>query len=161
MSCLWAVIDRARSQSPEGVTDNKMLCAAAGLNISILWHHVTWLLLQHVEIHKECCSVARSSGTRLLPRVCMCHYPSYLMLCYPLSKLSLLEKLNHYVTANNTLYITAATFKSLYTPSSRKRLESIPCSEYHVFVVVYFTTTNSNIYNILYICVIFCATAPV
>lgn len=101
--------------------------------------------------------------------VCMCHYPSYLMLCYPLSKLSLLEKLNHYVTANNTLYITAATFKSLYTPSSRKRLESIPCSEYHVFVVVYFTTTNSNlvvlldldIYNILYIYVIFCATAPV
>lgn len=53
------------------LSDNNLLCAAAGPNISILWHHVTWPQLQHVETNKEYCSAAKAYGyTRIISRMC-------------------------------------------------------------------------------------------
>lgn len=74
ISSLLAVNDGAKSPSPEEMTrdkmsDNNLLCAAADRNNSILWHHVTWLQLQHAETNKGCCSVAKSSVTWLLSHV--------------------------------------------------------------------------------------------
>lgn len=52
-------------------SDNNRLCAAAEHNISILWHHVTWPQLGHVESNKECCFVAIASVTWPLSCVCV------------------------------------------------------------------------------------------
>lgn len=93
---------KSRRQRTEGMTALLLIISGfvlqVGNNISILWHHVTWLQLQHVE-NKEFAWTFPSQGVRLFllnvsrirQKSLSAGFPSFLVLFHSLQRMKLVR----------------------------------------------------------------------